>query len=264
MRYSRSARSFAAAMVFLVSGLVSGTVLGAPAQPANQYELTGPNLQVTYTLTSLTGDPLLSYQDSKRTLIFRGDDIRVVKTEIATQVTVTLDQVPDLQTVTFTLLIPAINLDENPTLFKTKAITTVHRTSIGGPQLVKGQVQSYRVQALLGKARHVAFAQILEPQSGITGEVTLSPTCPGPQRPGQTCVEPFVGALVQVLNQHKLIIGETRTDESGLFAFDVRPGHYVVHVAGLNNKLPRCPDARVAVLYGADAHVHIGCDTGIR
>ena len=59
---------------------------------------------------------------------------------------------------TVSLLVPQINLndgDESP--LSTPAILTTHRTSIGGPGLVEGQVQTYEVVALEGTASLVAF-----------------------------------------------------------------------------------------------------------
>jgi hypothetical protein len=73
-------------------------------------------------------------------------------------ITVTLEVIPDLHTLTLTLLVPQINLDEgNESSFSTQAILTTHRTSIGGPNLVKGPLQTYEVVALEGTARLVAF-----------------------------------------------------------------------------------------------------------
>ncbi|HYN89322.1 MAG TPA: hypothetical protein VER55_12360, partial [Ardenticatenaceae bacterium] len=81
----------------------------------------------------------------------------VVESEIGRQVTVTLDEVPDLHTVTVTLLIPTINLEGRESSFATVAILTTARTSIRGPGLVEGPVQSYQCVALKGTARQVDF-----------------------------------------------------------------------------------------------------------
>ena len=83
--------------------------------------------------------------------------VRRIDGEIGQQVTVIIEQIPDLRTVTFTLLLPAINLDEPETRFRTIGIIATHRTSIGGPDLVKGVLQTYRLKELRGTAQWVNF-----------------------------------------------------------------------------------------------------------
>jgi hypothetical protein len=114
-------------------------------------------IELTYSTTSLSGQPQLTYKDMKRTLTFHGEEIRQIDSEIGQQVTVTLEQVPDLRTETLTLILPAINIEGTGTFFQTNAIITTHRTSIGGPDLVKGVLQTYRIKTLRGTARTVTF-----------------------------------------------------------------------------------------------------------
>ena len=55
-------------------------------------------------------------------------------TDIGNLVTVQIDAVPDLHTLTFSVLIPRFNLPEgNENPFETEAVLTMHLTSIGGP-----------------------------------------------------------------------------------------------------------------------------------
>ncbi|MGH2415546.1 MAG: hypothetical protein ACRDEA_18020 [Microcystaceae cyanobacterium] len=137
---------------------MSATVVKQVQQP-NQFELRGKFTRINYSTTSIAGIPQLSYQKLGTNLNFSGDEIRVVETEIGKLVTVTLEAVPDLQTVTLTLLIPTINLPEGDTEISidTKAIITTGRTSIGGPNLVEGQLQTYRIFSLKGTASFVFF-----------------------------------------------------------------------------------------------------------
>jgi len=129
----------------------------AEAQEPNLFELKGVGIELTYSTTSLSGQPQLTYKDMKRTLTFHGEEIRQIDSEIGQQVTVTLEQVPDLRTETLTLILPAINVEGTGTFFQTNAIITTHRTSIGGPDLVKGVLQTYRIKTLRGTARTVTF-----------------------------------------------------------------------------------------------------------
>jgi hypothetical protein len=123
-----------------------------PNQP-NHFELAGGYTQITYDTTSITGQALFHYQDQERDLNFTGDDISSQDTDIGTLVTVTLEVIPDLHTLTLTLLVPQINLpDGNESPFSTLAILTTHHTSIGGPRLVEGPLQTYEVVTLQGTA----------------------------------------------------------------------------------------------------------------
>ena len=134
-----------------------GEAIIASVQQPNLFVITGIGIEITYSTSSLSGLPLLTYKDRQRTLTFQGDEIRQLESEIGQQVTVIIEQIPDLRTVTFTLLLPTINLDESESRFRTIGIIATHRTSIGGPDLVKGALQTYRVRELRGKAQLVNF-----------------------------------------------------------------------------------------------------------
>jgi hypothetical protein len=128
----------------------------------NQYVLHGIGhknkaVSIIYSTTSITGKPIFNYKDPRGTHSFTGDEIRTKKTEIGTMVTVTLESIPDFRVTTLTLLLPAINLDGTAQDFKTIAIRTTSKTTIGGPRLVKGSLQSYEVIDLKGTASSVAF-----------------------------------------------------------------------------------------------------------
>jgi hypothetical protein len=128
----------------------------APQEP-NIYEFKEPDTRITYSTTSKTGAPLLTYEHKGERRSFQGTEIRAQSTEIGRLVTVTLETVPDLHTVTLTVLVPPANLNGNgkKTLLSTEAIRTTMRTSIAGPRLVKGQIADYEVLRLHGEARSV-------------------------------------------------------------------------------------------------------------
>jgi hypothetical protein len=125
----------------------------------NLFELAGEYTRITYSTTSITGQPQFHYQDNQRDLTFTGDDIRLLDTdEIGMLVSVTLEVIPDLHTLTLSVLIPQIDLKgETESLLSTLAILTTHLISIGGPGLVEGPLQTYEVVALEGTARLVDF-----------------------------------------------------------------------------------------------------------
>ena len=119
------------------------------------FELTGYDTEVSYSTTSITGDPRFTYRGPKGEHSFSGDDeIQTLETGLGTEVTVTLESVPDLRTVTLTLLIPDIGIEPGGEVeFDTFGIFTTTATTIAGPP--PGPAQAYEVIALHGVAKHV-------------------------------------------------------------------------------------------------------------
>ena len=124
----------------------------------NLYELHGDKLQVTYSTTNIAGQPTFTFQQGRKILTFKKSDIKITKTPIGTLVTVLVETVPDLKTVTFSLALPDVNLQQSTKVnIKTIGILTTSKTSIGGTNLVKGAVQVYKVVTLSGTAKAVKF-----------------------------------------------------------------------------------------------------------
>jgi hypothetical protein len=100
----------------------------------------------------------LTYQGPFGSHSFAGEEIDRVGTPIGELVFGgSLQTIPDLWDVTLTLLVPDVNLiggyAETP--IATVAIITYHHTTIGGPALVQGALQTYEVVALQGTAEFV-------------------------------------------------------------------------------------------------------------
>jgi len=114
--------------VTIVAILFFCTTLDAAAQsdraPPNMYEFAGKHVTVHYSTSSLDSQPRLSFiRRAGRLQDFAGDEIRVQETDIGQHVTVVARDIPDLKTVTLTLIIPDINIDERgPVMFETSAI----------------------------------------------------------------------------------------------------------------------------------------------
>ncbi len=143
------------------------TLTTIPAMPSHAqeakiptlYQLQNQKFKVTYSTTSFTGEALLDYQDRQRqqTLHFVGDQIRTTDTEIGKFVTVTISKTVDTGSVTFSLLLPAVNLGQsNEAKIVTKGIITVNRFSTI-PAFNQGQRQIYTVTPLFGTAQAVFF-----------------------------------------------------------------------------------------------------------
>jgi hypothetical protein len=125
-------------------------------QTANLFELSCPDTQISYSTSSFAGPPQFSYSGPKGDHSFSGEEIATTDTALGTEVTVTLESVPDLQTITLTVLIPSFRLPEaGETSFETLAIFTTNHTTIAGPP--EGPAQSYEAKTLDGTAKSVLF-----------------------------------------------------------------------------------------------------------
>ncbi|MCA1607108.1 MAG: hypothetical protein LC775_16935, partial [Acidobacteria bacterium] len=102
--------------------MTSTEVLAAPK--VDFFTFTGKNdTQIVYSTSSTTGEPQLTYRDRTRDLSFRGDDIAVTSSPLGTLVTVVLEVIPDLHTLTATLVLPDINLGDRQVIWFTTVVT---------------------------------------------------------------------------------------------------------------------------------------------
>lgn len=125
------------------------------AQAPNLYQLSGKQLNITYSTSGIDGKPHFSYQDLQHTLSFSGDQIRSVETEIGTLVSVTIRMTVDTGGTTFSLMLPRVNIPgEQSVPIQTDGITTLHRFSI---LPISGQLDFYTVTRLHGSAARVFF-----------------------------------------------------------------------------------------------------------
>jgi hypothetical protein len=121
---------------------------------ANLFELRCDHTSVTYSTSSLAGPPQLSYSGPEGDHSFSGNEIETLPSALGNEVTVTVATVPDLHTITFTLLLPSFKLPADDTSpFQTIAVKTTHHTTIAGPP--EGPGQSYATIALHGVAQAV-------------------------------------------------------------------------------------------------------------
>jgi hypothetical protein len=143
--------------------LINSTTATVSAEPALQprfikpdlYELTGNGITVSYLPTGAGGLAHFSYQDSQRTLHFIGAQIRRVQVpDLGAVVSVTLVMTVDSGSITFSVLIPDVNLPDQrgaSAPIQTEGITTTHRFSIV-PIFNQGQRELYSVTPLSGSA----------------------------------------------------------------------------------------------------------------
>jgi hypothetical protein len=128
----------------------------APKTGPNLYELNGEGLAVTYSTTSIDGQPRFTFKKGRQTLNFSGAQIVSVAIGIGTLVSVVIASIPDKGVTTFSVLLPEIRLPQSrKQAFRTIGITTVAKTTIAGPP--PGAQQTYKSVALRGSAQQVNF-----------------------------------------------------------------------------------------------------------
>jgi hypothetical protein len=115
-------------------------------------------LQVTLSLSSLTGEPRFSYHDGVQAVQRAGDEVAFEDTGLGRLATIELSSIPDLGRTTFTLIVPAVNLlGAVSHAVETLGLWTVRRTTIAGPP--HGQSTTTRSARLRGNADQVQFLQ---------------------------------------------------------------------------------------------------------
>ena len=126
------------------------------ARQPTLYELSGNGIVVSYSTSSLAGQPQFFYQDAFQLKQFSGKEIQTVDSVLGKLVTVFLVRTVDTGSTTFTLLVPTVNLPPaNISNITTEGVTTVHKFSIVKPPL--GQTETYTFHRLTGTASFVEF-----------------------------------------------------------------------------------------------------------
>src|ERR1051326_2838671 len=98
----------------------------------NEYTLHGYNVKISFLSSGFQNQPSFAFEDGQKTLKFRGNDVRILETEIGTLVSVTLELTVDVGSTSYSVLIPSINLGDPATErnFQTVGIKTVHKTPL--------------------------------------------------------------------------------------------------------------------------------------
>ena len=124
---------------------------------ANLFELSGESIQISIGSTTLLGGPGFSYRDQTTNQSFQGEEIQIIETALGQEFTVTLERIPDLRTVTFTLVLPNVTVlqQSRGTCIQTFGVKTTNATSIVGP--LPGPQKQYSVALLSGTAQFVVF-----------------------------------------------------------------------------------------------------------
>ncbi len=131
------------------------TPTAAPIFTANTFTLRNRRIAVTYSATSITGQPLVYFKDRQHEVSARGEDIRQVETEIGTLVTFTLEPDADAGGLLFTLVVPRAVL-ASPVAEQTVVTQGFYTRSRLPPRLrASVQLQTYEPAELRGSASFV-------------------------------------------------------------------------------------------------------------
>jgi hypothetical protein len=115
---------------------------------ARHYVFAGKDLSGVVDLSSLSGRPTASLTVDGQEVIEPSVREKSVGIVIRGQVSAT----PDLASTEVEILIPHVNLTGETDTFAGVAILTTVRTSIAGPRLVEGSVESYELRPVAGQA----------------------------------------------------------------------------------------------------------------
>jgi hypothetical protein len=115
---------------------------------ANHYEVSGHGIRAVVDTAGIDGRPRVSLAVDGTTV--EGATLR--ETERGIELDGVVAEVFDARVVLVSVLLPRVNLDGDPATFPCLAILTTSLTSIGGPGLVSGALQSYELRPLAGTA----------------------------------------------------------------------------------------------------------------
>ncbi len=103
-------------------------------------------------------------------------------------------------------------------------------------------------------------------QGSVTGVVTLSPTCPGPEKnpPDPNCVPKGYAVSIDIMKSGTPgIIKTTSSNANGVFNISLDAGTYTLY-ARSGSALPRCDGVTAVVKSGQITTANIYCDSGMR
>lgn len=122
-------------------------------QRATTYHLAGDDIKVTFSMIC-PDDPEMVYEDIGGERKFSGSAIDQKECPLGLMVSVVLEEAPDLRVIIFSIAIPIANRpdDQRSVPVGSFAVKTTSRTSIAGPDMIEGQIQTYETYVLEGNA----------------------------------------------------------------------------------------------------------------
>lgn len=118
---------------------------------ANHYEITGAGITGTVDLAGFTGQPVAAIEVDGQSLA----EPSVGTDEAGVQVKATVQEVDDGDTVRLQLVLPEVNISDEPVAVAGFAVLLTQRSSIAGPSLVKGPLKLYDLRPIAATASAV-------------------------------------------------------------------------------------------------------------
>jgi hypothetical protein len=103
-------------------------------------------------------------------------------------------------------------------------------------------------------------------QGSVSGVVTVSPTCPGPEKypPDPNCAPKAYAVSIDIMKSGTPgIIKTTSSNANGVFNISLDAGTYTLY-ARSGSALPRCDGVTAVVKSGQITTANIYCDSGMR
>jgi hypothetical protein len=103
-------------------------------------------------------------------------------------------------------------------------------------------------------------------QGSVSGVVTVSPACPGPEKypPDPNCApKPYATPIDIMKSGTTGIIKTTSSNTNGVFNMSLEAGSYTFY-ARSGSALPRCEGVTAVVKSGQNTTINIECDSGMR
>ncbi len=139
----------------------------------------------------------------------------------------------------------------------------------GGPQTatIVGIVKGHKINSTFSRTDGCQIARwntgktlfTFPGYSTVSGRIEVSPTCPGPVRPGQNCTNPSAAGTVTFTNNSQTSVKATAVADNG-FSVLLRNGPWTVN--GSTPNAMRCASSVFTV--PSHSEVVLACDTGIR
>jgi hypothetical protein len=135
--------------------------MAVQTQGPNLFEFVHEDTKITYA-PGFGGKPRLSYTGPMGRHTFTGDEIQTVESARGLEVSVVLDRVSHLRTITLTLFVPDLELDgEYEQRFRTVGIHATHRRTMKG---LAGAAMTSEPLEFEGMARLIEFRAAEAPQ----------------------------------------------------------------------------------------------------
>ncbi len=127
-------------------------------------------------------------------------------------------------------------------------------------QVLETAVQTFHVPERQGNG-----GGILPFKSGVSGIVTLGPTCPVIREDDESCADkPYKTTVLVIANGPKSSpFAVVESDDEGHYKVILPPGDYGIQPVG-GNPFPRCETKNITIEPDAMQEVNLSCDTGIR